>query len=54
MAELEDTLERCLADDTYAWDLGPDGRWTRRSGRERAVQDELMQRTLDRASDSPQ
>ena len=53
VAELEDTLERCLADDTYAWDLGPDGRWTRRSERERAVQDELMQRTLDRVSDSP-
>ena len=25
-AELEDTLERCLADDTFAWELGPDGR----------------------------
>ena len=26
-AELEDTLERCLADDTFAWTLGPDGSW---------------------------
>ena len=31
-AELEDTLERCLADDTYAWTLDADGRWTRRDG----------------------
>ena len=31
-AELDDTLERCLADDTYAWTLGPDGPWTRRQG----------------------
>ena len=22
-AELEDTLERCLADDTFGWELGP-------------------------------
>ncbi|MEX2195241.1 MAG: polyphosphate kinase 1 [Thermoleophilaceae bacterium] len=52
VAEIEDTLERCLADDTYAWDLGSDGRWSRRAGRERSVQDELMQRTLDRVSDT--
>ena len=31
-AELDDTLERCLADDTNAWTLGSDGRWTRREG----------------------
>ena len=30
--ELEDTLERNLADDTFAWELGPDGEWTRRTG----------------------
>ena len=24
-AELEDTLERCLADDTFAWELRGDG-----------------------------
>jgi len=45
-AELEDTLERCLADDTNAWTLGPDGRWTRRDGRTRSVHRELMERAL--------
>jgi polyphosphate kinase len=48
-AELEDTLERYLADDTYGWELGPDGNWTRRSGGTRSVHDELMARTLERA-----
>jgi polyphosphate kinase len=45
-AELEDTLERCLHDDTYAWTLGPDGSWTRREERTRSVHAELMERTL--------
>ena len=27
-AELDDTLERCFADDTYAWTLAADGSWT--------------------------
>ena len=45
-AELDDTLERCLADDTYAWTLDPDGSWTRRQGRTRSVHVELMERTL--------
>ena len=27
-AELEDTVERCLADDTYGWELRPDGDWS--------------------------
>ncbi len=45
-AELEDTLERCLADDTYAWTLASDGSWTRRDGRTRSVHNELMERTL--------
>jgi polyphosphate kinase len=45
-AELEDTLERCLADDTNAWTLGPDGAWTRRTGRKRSVHRELMERAL--------
>ena len=31
-AELDDTLERCLADDTFAWTLSSDGKWTRRQG----------------------
>jgi polyphosphate kinase len=42
-AELQDTLERCLADDTFAWTLGPDGRWTRRRGGTRSVHAELME-----------
>jgi polyphosphate kinase len=49
-AELEDTLERCLADDTFAWTLGPDERWTRRTGRTRSVHQELMERALALAS----
>jgi len=43
--DLLDTLDRCLADDSNAWDLGPDGVWTRRApaGPEpRSVQRELM------------
>ena len=44
--ELQDTLERCLADNTFAWTLDADGRWNRKSGRTRSVQLELMQRTL--------
>jgi polyphosphate kinase len=49
-AEVEDTLERCLADDTFAWELGPEGDWERRTGRQRAVQRELMERAAARAS----
>jgi polyphosphate kinase len=49
-AELDDTLERCLADDTFAWTMGSDGRWTRRQGRTRAVHRELMERTLAQAA----
>ena len=44
-ADLLDTLERCFADDTNAWELGQDGTWTRRTpdGPEpRNVQRELM------------
>jgi polyphosphate kinase len=48
-ARLEDTLERYLADDTFAWELGPEGNWTRRTGRTRGVHDELMQSALERA-----
>jgi polyphosphate kinase len=49
-AELEDTLERCLADDTFAWELGADGEWERRTARDRSVQRELMERATERAS----
>jgi polyphosphate kinase len=48
--ELEDTLERCLADDTFAWTLDSDGAWTRRDGGTRSVHRELMERTLAQAS----
>ena len=43
--DLLDTLDRCFADDTNAWDLDADGTWTRRTpqGPEpRSVQRELM------------
>jgi polyphosphate kinase len=49
-SEIEDTLERCLADDTFGWELGPEGQWKRRSGRRRSVHRELMQRASARAS----
>lgn len=42
-ARLADTLDRCLADDTFAWELGPDERWVRRTGRTRSVHDELIE-----------
>ncbi len=48
-ADLEDTLERYLADDTYAWELSAEGDWTRRTGGTRQVHDELMARALERA-----
>ena len=42
--DLLDTLERCFADNTNAWDLAEDGTWARRTpGDEpRSVQAELM------------
>ncbi|MGH2868999.1 MAG: polyphosphate kinase 1, partial [Solirubrobacteraceae bacterium] len=49
-SELDDTLERCLADDTNAWTLDAEGDWTRRSGATRSVHTELMQRTLNWAA----
>jgi polyphosphate kinase len=49
-AELEDTLERCMADDTFAWTLDSEGLWTRLQGRTRSVHRELMERTLAQAS----
>ncbi len=45
-AALDDTLERCFADDTFSWTLGPDGRWTRQSGGTRSVHRELIERAL--------
>jgi polyphosphate kinase len=49
-AELEDTMERCFADDTFAWELGSDGEWSRRDGGERSVHAELRERALERAA----
>jgi polyphosphate kinase len=49
-AELEDTLERCLSDDTFAWRLGADGTWCRRSGGDRSVHRELMDQALAQAN----
>jgi polyphosphate kinase len=53
-AELSDVLDRCLADDTQAWVLGEDGRWTRTEPgqRARAAQAELIERHVARASES--
>ena len=47
--ELDDTLERCLADDTFAWELNGDGSWSRRRGGTRAVQAELMEQAAGAA-----
>jgi polyphosphate kinase len=48
-AVLQETLERYFADDTFAWELGADGDWTRRRGDTRSLHDELMERALERA-----
>jgi polyphosphate kinase len=42
--DLLDTLDRCFADDTNAWELNSGGKWTRRqpSAKPRDVQRELM------------
>jgi polyphosphate kinase len=44
-AELDDTLERCFADDTNSWTLDAEGNWHRAHGRTRSVHRELMERT---------
>jgi polyphosphate kinase len=45
-SELDDTLDRCLADDTNGWALRADGHWERREGGTRSVHIELMESTL--------
>jgi polyphosphate kinase len=50
IGQISDTLERCLADDTFAWELGPDEDWERRRVGERSVQFELMQQAAERAT----
>jgi polyphosphate kinase len=47
--ELEETFKHYFADDTFAWELGPDGNWTRRSGGTRSLHEALMKRALERA-----
>jgi polyphosphate kinase len=49
-AELQDTLDRCQADDTYSWTMASDRTWTRRTGGTRSVHNELMERTLAMAA----
>jgi polyphosphate kinase len=49
-AEIEDTLERCLADDSFAWSLSEDGEWERRSRGDRSVHAELGERAHERAT----
>jgi polyphosphate kinase len=43
-ADLEDTLDRCFAENVSAWELAENGTWTRRraEGEPRSVQRELM------------
>jgi polyphosphate kinase len=48
--EVADTLQRCFADDTFAWDLRSDESWQRRRGGTRSVHRELMERALERAA----
>ena len=47
-ADLTDALDRCMADDTNAWELREDGSWERREviGEPRSVQRELIERHL--------
>jgi polyphosphate kinase len=53
--DLLDTLERCFADDTNAWELDADGTWTRRrptGPKPRHVQRELMTGHAARAAEA--
>jgi polyphosphate kinase len=49
-AGLEHTLETCLADDTFGWELRPDNSWERRDGGSRGAHRELMQYAAERAA----
>ena len=48
--EIADTLQRCFADDTFAWELRSDESWERRRGGTRSVHRELMERALERSA----
>ena len=47
-AYLAETLDRSLEDDTFCWELGPDGIWNPRRAGERALHRELMERATER------
>jgi len=49
-AELDDTLERCLSDDTFAWTLEFGEGWKRRTGGRRCAHRELMERAVAQAA----
>jgi polyphosphate kinase len=53
-ADLSDVLDRCLADDTNAWELQEDGRWVRREPADPPsnAQAALIERHVARASES--
>jgi polyphosphate kinase len=53
-ADLVDTLDRCFADNTNAWDLQEDGTWVRAEvdGEPRSVQRELMAGHAARAAEA--
>jgi polyphosphate kinase len=53
-AELDDTLERCFADDTFSWTLHADGSWERHERGTRSVHAELMARTLEESVNAAQ
>ncbi|MBA2644623.1 MAG: polyphosphate kinase 1, partial [Solirubrobacterales bacterium] len=51
--ELLDALDRCLQDDVNSWELGDDGRWTRRdSDAGRSAHRELMEHHARRAAEA--
>jgi polyphosphate kinase len=54
IAQVRDMLDRCLADNTHAWQLEPDGTWLRRApeGEKRWAQNEMMERSLRMAQAS--
>jgi polyphosphate kinase len=53
-AEIEDTLERAFADDTFAWELDGDANWNRCEGGTRDLQREMTERAVQRdAHDQP-
>jgi polyphosphate kinase len=53
-AELDDTLQRCFADDSFSWQLESDQVWRRRQGWTRSVHTELMERTLEESANAAQ